>query len=349
MKKLLGEYEKSKYICIFFPYRKDVWRGNALPAQKMVVELANTIAEYQPVLLGVIPELEDYVKTGFEVNANVQIVPVKYNDSWARDSLSSVICDGESRYVNAFGFNAYGAPLYTPYDDDQKLNTVIYKNVLGYPVNDVPVVLEWGNITPDGNGTLFAVEDSIVNDNRNPEISKQEIEKIILESTGAKQMVWLPYGLDCDETGGHIDNVLAFADASTMLVSYTDDPTNIHYKRTNELFKSLSKCTNANGEPYKLIKLPVPKVHIRNAADSLNICENDDCFPRTEGDSVLYTYVNFVAINGAVVVPKFNIPEDSEAIRIIAEAFPDRKIIALDAHEAFLGGGGFHCLTKHIN
>ncbi len=349
MKRLFGEYENQRCVCVLFPYRTDIWRSNALPAQKMIVELVNTMANYEPVLFGVVPHLVDFVKNNFSLHENVTVLAVNYNDSWARDSLSSVLCDGDRREVKAFGFNAYGTPLYTPYDDDQKLNQAIFANHFHYDVTDVPVTLEWGNITPDGNGTIFVIEDSIVNENRNPGKSKEEIERILLQATESKKVVWLPYGLDFDETGGHIDNVLAFADANTMLVSYTDDPHHAHYEKTQKLYEILSQCTNVAGEKYHIIKLPIPNTHVRSAKDSLNISENAESFARLEGDTVLYTYVNFVVINGAVVVPKFDIAQDEEAARILSEAFPQRKIIQLDAHEAFLGGGGFHCLTKHIN
>ncbi len=349
MKRLLGEYETQKTVCVLFPYRTDVWRAEALPAQKMIIELVNTMSKYEKVILGVLPSLTDYVKNNFIVSDNVEILPVKYNDSWARDTISSVLCDGEKRFVNAFAFNSYGMPLYTPFNDDQKLNDAVLSAKMGYEVENIPLVLEWGNLATDGNGTLFAVEPSIVNDNRNPGISRKTAEEILLEKTCSKQIHWLPYGLDFDETGGHIDNILAFANDRTMLISYTEDQSNPHYKKTHELYKLLEGVTNASGQPYQLVKLPIPAPHVRSTNDSLNIVENQESYSRLEGDTVLYTYVNFVIINGAVIMPAFGLPQDDEAREILKKVFPDRDIILLNAHEAFLGGGGFHCLTKHIN
>lgn len=349
MKRICAEYEDQKAICLLFPYRNDVWRENARPAQKMIVRLANSIADFERVILGVLPELEGYVKDNFTLHQNIRLVPVKYNDCWARDTLSSVVLDDGKEYVNAFGFNSYGVPLYTPYNDDIKLNHAIFGGQFGYSVYDVDVILEWGNLMPDGAGTIFAVEETIVNDNRNSGKSKEEIEQIILEKTGSKKVVWIPKGLPYDETGGHIDNVLSFADSETILVSFTDDPKNVHYERTREIYSQLERCTNAEGKKYKLVKMPIPNIHERNAKDSSKLCYDDISVSRLPGDMVLYTYVNFVTVNGAIIVPSFGLPEDAVAKTVLKKAFPTRKIIQLDAREAFLGGGGFHCLTKHIN
>ncbi len=349
MGKLLAEYEAQKAICVLFPYREDIWRDKARPAQNMIVDLVNQVAVYEPVLLGVIPHLLDFVKNTFTLHENVRVVGMEYNDSWARDTLSSVICEGDRKFVNAFGFNSYGTPLYTPYDDDQRLNRSVFEKEFGYLVQDVPVVLEWGNIMPDGNGTIFVVEETIVNENRNPGKTRAEIEAVLLEATHSKQVVWIPRGLMFDETGGHVDNVLAFADANTVIFSYTDDKNNPHYERTQEIYAFLMTVKNADGQAYKLIKLPVPAPRVRSSADSHGICQNDVSVARIEGDTVLYTYVNFVTLNGAIVAPMFGIPEDEKAKKILEQAFPDRDVIQLNAHEAFIGGGGFHCLTKHIN
>lgn len=346
---LRGEYDRQLATVALFPFREDVWREKAVPAQRMMTGLVNTIAKYQRVVLGILPDTSGYVKKNYVFAPGVELYEVEYDDCWARDMLASVSVEASGKRINALGFNAYGGTLYASWAADAALNESFTGKVFGYDVRHFPVTTEWGNIAPDGNGTVFVVEKSVVNDNRNPRKSKDEIEKILLEATGSRQIVWLPTGLAGDETGGHVDNVLAFADRRTMLMSYTDDESNPHYEVTHALYKTLSEARDADGVPYKIVKLPVPAFHTRTESDSRDIVRAEGSYARESGDSVLYTYVNYVQVNGAVIFPTFGIEEDEEAYRIIKSVYPGRDVIGMDATEAYLGGGGFHCLTKHIN
>ena len=346
---LKGEYEKQIATVALFPYRKDVWRDNAVPAQKMMTKLVNTIARYQRVVLGVLPGLVNEVKEQYEFDPSVEIFEVLYDDCWARDMLASVFIDSKGKRLNVLGFNAYGGELYASWANDAALNENLTSKIFNYEVKHYPVTMEWGNIAPDGNGTIFVVEDSVVNSNRNPFMSKGEIEKTLIEATGCKQIIWLPCGLSCDETGGHVDNILAFADKHTMLMSYTDDRNNPHYKNTHILYDVLSQAKDVDGNRYRIVKLPVPAFHQRTEVDSRSIIAADGSLERKSGDSVLYTYVNYAQVNGAIIIPAFGLEEDDIAVNIIKKVYPDRDVVKLDATEAYLGGGGFHCLTKHIN
>lgn len=349
MNKILGEFEKQKYTMFLFPYREDVWRRHAKPIQQVIVDLANIVAKYEPVILGVLPRLKDYLLSHFKLDKNVIVVPMDYNDAWPRDSVSNVVFDENNKpFIYSYGFNAYGDHLYYPWDDDERLDEQL-ADFLGYPLKQSPITTEGGNMVSDGNGTLFVVEDALFNDNRNPNMSKEEIAMHLKESTGCSQIIWIPRGLDYDETGGHIDNILAFKDTHTMLLSWTDDPKNEHYERVREIEKVLLDVKNIKGEKYTIIHLPVPRVTFRNEEDCKDIISEDGSFPRQVGDPVLNTYVNIILANGVVIVPKYDLPEDEQAYLILKEVFKDRDVIQYDGKEASLGGGCFHCLSKHIN
>ena len=311
-----------------------------------MVNLANILSEYGPVVMGVLPTLMP-IAVKYDFKPGVKLLPVKYNDCWARDTVSSVV-KGDNPYIASFGFNAYGGELYSPWDDDERLDLAMSEE-FGYPVKECPVILEGGNITPDGNGTLFAIKDAIINDNRNPGLTEAEIEEYMLSATSSKRMIWIERGLGGDETGGHIDNVMAFSDPHTILLSYTDDVRNPHYEVTHEIDAFLRTVRDADGNPYKIIHVPVPGFYYRTKDDSDTIVDETGAFPRKEGDVVLETYINFALANGVVVVPQYGYDTDKKALEVIAGAFPDRKIVPLYGREASLGGGGFHCLTKHIH
>lgn len=348
MKHLAGEYEKQKSTVLLFPFRTDIWRKQCRPICKLIVDLANTIAKYQPVVLGVLPDLIETVRNKYVLSENVTVLSCLYNDCWSRDTVSSVIL-GEEPHIMSFGFNAYGDGLYRPWDDDDRLDEEISR-YFGYPLKKCDIVLEGGNIMSDGNGTIFLVKDALVNDNRNPGLSTEEAERRLKESTGAKQVVWIPRGLVNDETGGHIDNILAFADKKTVIISWTDDPENPQYEVVREVEEIIKEIRNADGEFYKIVHLPVAPIYYRSAEDSSEITYDKDSFSRSEGLAILETYINFSLVNGAVIVPQFGYDElDAEAIGVLKNVFPDRDVIPFFSREASLGGGGLHCLTKHIN
>lgn len=348
MKRLPAEFEKQRAAVLLFPSREDVWRKHCDPIRRMMVDLANVMARYQPVILGVLPELMDIARNNYSYDENVTLVEMKYNDCWSRDTVSSVVL-GDEPHIAAFTFNAYGGELYTPWDDDDRLDYKIGE-LFGYPVKDCPVVLEGGNFLPDGHGTLFAVKDAIVNDNRNPDLSIEEIEKRIKDATGTEQIIWLPRGLAYDETGGHIDNVMAFADKETVILSWTDDKNDPQYEIVREAEKIIKSARSLEGKEYKIVHLPIPPIYYRTEDDCADIIEADDSFARLVGEPVLDTYVNYAIVNGAIIVPQFNNGElDKMAIDILKNVYRDMDVIPFYSREASLGGGGLHCLTKHIN
>lgn len=349
MNRLPGEYETQRATVMLFPYRCDVWRLECAPIRKTMVTLANIIAEHQKVVFGVMPEMYDTLCNEYSLSPNVDIIKIKYNDCWSRDTVSSVIVDDEKNFFASFRFNAYGDGLYQPWDDDNQLDEK-FSGYFGYGLKPSPITLEGGNILSDGNGTLFAVKDAIVNDNRNPGYTEEQIEDCLKNATFSKNVVWIPRGLVYDETGGHIDNLMAFSDKHTVLLSWTDNRRSPQYDIIREAYRIISETVNEDGEHYTIMKVPLPPLYVRTEEDDEGIIYVPESLPRQTGDIVLETYINFALANGVVVVPQFgHKSKDEEALRVIGEAFPDRKIVPLCGREASLGGGGFHCLTKHIN
>lgn len=349
LNRLPGEFEKQRATVMLFPYRCDVWRLECAPIRKTMVALANIIAEHQKVVFGVMPEMYDALCKEYQLNPNVDVVKIKYNDCWSRDTVSSIVVGDQKSFFASFRFNAYGDGLYQPWDDDNQLDEKL-ADYFDYDLKPYSITLEGGNILPDGNGTLFAVKDAIVNDNRNPDFTEEQIENELKMATCSQRVVWIPRGLAYDETGGHIDNLMAFADKNTVLLSWTDSKRSPQYSIVREAYKIISETVNCEGEHYKIIMIPLPPLYVRTEEDDEGIVDVPESLPRQTGDIVLETYINFALANGVVVVPQFgHKSKDEEALRIIGEAFPNRKIVPLCGREASLGGGGFHCLTKHIN
>lgn len=350
MGRLPAEYEEQRATVFLFPSRTDVWREGCKPIRELIVKMANAVAEYQMVVIGVLPDLRKVLEEEYILSKNIKILEVDYNDCWAKDTISNVVYgDGNKKSMVSFLFNAYGGELYFPWDADSALDEYI-SMYFDYELRPSTITLEGGNIVTDGRGTLFCVKESIVNDNRNPEMTTKAIEAELKRLIHAEQIVWISKGLVGDETGGHIDNVMAFCDENTILLSWTDDESNPQYIRVREIEAELSKVRDVDGNPYTIRKIPVPSFYYRCIDDTNGIVKTEGVFSREEGVAVLETYVNFLLANGVVLVPQFGYGElDKEAVQIIREAFPNRKIIPIYAREATLGGGGFHCLSQRIN
>ena len=324
---------------LLYPTRKDVWRRNAELIAETVTDLAQTLAKLEPTVLGVLPELD---KNRIQTSCpDVRVKVMTYDDIWARDSGAVPTKDG----LVKFGFNAWGGDegLYGSWAQDATLPEQM-SELLGKDLSLSSLTLEGGNLLTDGNGTLICIKSTIVNDNRNPGISEAEAERELKRVLGVERIIWIDKGLVLDETGGHIDNLCAFADESTLLIAWTDDPDDPNYTVVRGALKSIEASA---GKKYDIIKIPLPSSFVRTEEDCEGLEYHDGSKPRLPGEVIQPSYINFIFANGAVIVPTFDDPMDDEVKRIFESAMPGRRVIPFPAREVVLGGGGLHCITKN--
>jgi len=205
--------------------------------------------------------------------------------------------------------------------------------------------MEGGNLISDGNGTLVAIKESVQKRNHLP---LGEIEKELKQILKIEQIIWIKQGLVYDETGGHIDNLCVFADANTILLSWTDDKDNPQYSIVNKAFEILEQAKDINGNPYKIIKIPTPDIFYRTEEDCIGIELRDNSKQRLVGEPIQASYINFIFVNGAVIVPQFGLKQDREALDVFKSVFISKRVIPFDAREIVLGGGGIHCISRNI-
>ena len=341
-----ADFSHQRGTLLLWPTRRDVWRAGAKPIAKTVLQLALAIAEFEPVLLGYSPDVDPQA-TGLSAlkHKNITVCPLPYDDIWARDTAPVPVCD---RLV-CFNFNAWGGDegLYADWQNDLALPRAVGDR-LKIPLDTSPLTLEGGALATDGKGTLIAVKRTICNDNRNKGLSQQEIEQELKRALALRQIIWLDEGLALDETGGHVDNLLAFADERRILLAFTEDKESPQYQTVRAAERTLMGATNAQGQPYEIIKVPLPRAFQRTAADCEGLEAVRGSRSRSEGELIQPSYINFVFANGAVILPTFGDPADGEVQRLFEKAFPDRKIVPLPAREIVLGGGGLHCITKNF-
>ncbi len=338
-----AEFDIQDGVLLLYPTRTDVWRKNAHPIADTVLKLAETLARFQRVVLGVAPELVDEIKHKSPDKA--ELIPMLYNDIWARDS-GAVACGDK---LVKFGFNAWGGEdgLYGDWSLDSTLPEQMSR-LLGRRLESADLIIEGGNIATNGKGVIIAIKDTVCNVNRNPNIGAPLAEDILKNSLNAEKLIWLPRGLKYDETGGHIDNLAAFADERTVLMPWTDDEGDPQYPIVKEAYEILSAATDTEGKPFEIVKLPMPSAFERSEADCEGITQEDKTKERPVGEIVQPSYLNFIFANGAVIVPSFDDPRDADAFAVFKDVFKDRTVIQFPSREIVLGGGGLHCITKNF-
>lgn len=352
--KMPAEWANHQCCWMLWPYRGDNWYLNAKPAQAAFVDVATAIAHFEPVKIGVLPELLDMAKDSFQAvqgsNFPISLVPMTYDDAWMRDvGPTFVFREEDDGRMSIIGmdwiFNAWGEKT-SSWEQDKLVaqHVLCNENILGQTAD---FVLEGGSIHVDGEGTLLTTEECLLNKNRNPTLSKNDIESRLKESLGVTKIIWLPLGLAFDEdTDGHIDNMCCFSKPGEVLLCWTDDENDPNFARCRTAMDVFERELDAQGRKINVIKLPIPNPMFYTAEELASLsCKNGE-LNRMEGVRLAGSYVNFYIANGGIVCPSFNCPQDFVAQQILRDVFPDRSVIAVPGRDILLGGGNIHCITQ---
>ena len=200
----------------------------------------------------------------------------------------------------------------------------------------------------DGEGTALVTEACLLSAGRNPELSREEIERTLCDYLGVSKVIWLPRGIYNDETNEHVDNVCAFVAPGEVVLAWTDDESDPQYALSKASLDALEAATDAKGRKITVHKLPLPKPVTITAeeCEGLDLCDGEPT--RTPGERLAASYVNFYIANGAVVMPAFGDPMDEKAQAILQGLFPTRRVVAIPARDILIGGGNIHCITQQI-
>lgn len=342
-----GEYEPQKQIWMLWPERPDNWRDGAKPAQRGYVDVAKAISEFVPVTMCV--SKEQYANCRNALPPEVRVVEITSNDSWMRDCGPTFITNnkGEVRAVD-WDFNAWGGlvdGLYFPWDMDQMVAQKVCE-IEGIDTYRTPgFVMEGGSIHADGEGTLLTTEMCLLSEGRNPHMSKVEIEDKLKEYLNLEKVIWIKDGIDPEETNGHVDDVACFVRPGEVACIYTDDKNNYFYDVCQAAYKTLCESSDAKGRKLKVHKLCMPEVNV-TIEGSFAIDLIEGTIPREDGDICIASYMNFLIVNGAVIVPQYGDANDRLALEQIQAMFPDRKVVGVNTREIVYGGGNIHCITQ---
>ncbi len=319
-----AEWEPHAGCLMAWPTRRDLWGGRFEEAKHDYAVVARAIADFEPVLMACVPgaaaEVRDMCGSG------VEVLEIPINDSWARDSGPIFVRDGSGNVAAVkFRFNAWGERWH-PYDDDARLPDRIAEH-LGMPLFVAPFVLEGGAILTDGEGTLLTTEQCLLNKNRNPTMTRAEIERGLRDFLGATKVIWLPFGHSLDVgpegTDGHVDGVAQYLAPGRVLLEAPADRASSEFASSQANLARLGAATDAAGRTLEVTVLDPA------AASGVS-------------------YANHYLANGAVIVPTTGDASEDHVLAFLAAVYPDRTIVGVPGAALAYGGGGPHCITQQI-
>ncbi len=331
-----AEWDKQDGILIAWPNMGTDWADMIDEVTACYMEITRAILEDEDERVLIVANDETEVRSalGPDVDwSRIIIAVMPINDTWVRDyGPIAVYHDGQLSLAN-FTFNAWGMKFAA--DCDNQVNSRLDElKVFKMPLlNYRDLVLEGGSIETDGNGTVMTTTCCLTAPNRNDTLSREQLEHILLERLGCVKMLWLDHGsLVGDDTDGHIDTLARFAPGGVIIYTGCDNPEDEHFQPLMKMEEQLKQFTDADGNHYHLIKLPLPSPIYEHEYFRLPA-----------------TYANFLITNNQVLVPVYGQPEnDVKACQLIGEAFPGRKVVAIDCRPLIQEHGSLHCATMQL-
>ncbi len=327
---LPAEWQKQRVMLMAFPHKYTDWNNDLNSALVPFIRIAQAIAYKTPVYI--ICDNKDNISGLFCSTRNMSFIEIPTNDTWIRDyGYISVVEDGEVKLLD-FTFDGWGGKFEASLDNE--VNRVLHKK--GYmgitPLESIDFVLEGGSIESDGEGTILTTSQCLCNPNRNGGLSRDEVEERLAEYLGAKRVLWLDYGyLEGDDTDSHIDTLARFVAKDTIMYVQCLDESDVHFEELKKMEKQLLGFRTLEGEPYKLIALPIPSAKFDE-----------------EGSRLPATYANFLITDGALVYPTYSVDEDKIAHEVFKSFFVDKEIIPVECSRLIEEGGSLHCSTMQI-
>jgi agmatine deiminase len=304
-----------------WPARRELWGELWDRALDDYATVANAVAAFEPVSMVADPAVSSEARS--RCGSGVEILEMPTDDSWARDSGPIFVTDrsGGVALVH-FGFNGWGGK-YVPWDKDAVVPRRLAEH-LGMRRYVAPMILEGGSFLVDGAGTLLTTEQCLLHPNRNPSMSRAQIERTLGDYLGVDTVIWLGRGHPLDrDTDGHVDAIAQYVAAGRILLLVPADPTDAYHADARDNLERLRKARDATGR-------------------SIDVVELDPGTPTSTA------YANLYLVNGGVIVPADGESTDEVALEQIAEVFPDREIVTVPGATLLAGGGGPHCITQQI-
>lgn len=327
-----AEWEPHEATWLSWPHNLGSWPGKFEPVPAIFAEMVAALHEHEEVrILAGSDELEASARQALRArgceSANVRFLRIATDDAWMRDHGPIFVADDHGVVaMTDWRYNAWGGK-YPPYDLDDRVPERI-NETLKLRRFEPGIVLEGGSIDVNGRGTLLTTESCLLNPNRNPTLSRRDIEKCLEEYLGVRKVIWLGDGIAGDDTDGHVDDLTRFVAPTTVVTAVEEDPADENYRALQDNLRRLRGARDKSGRPLEIIELPTPPP----------IYYEDRRLPAS--------YANFYIANRSVLVPVFDDPRDEIVCSTLARLFPERRIAPIAATDLVWGLGACHCLTQ---
>jgi len=346
-----AEWVPHEGTWLSWPHNPRTWVGNFGPIPIVFAEIVRSLCPAENVHICVRNEtaemgVRQLLTSNGIASASILFHQIPTNDAWARDH-GPIFVTRDSKKVTpasdaaaapvaavAWRFNSWGGK-YPPWDDDDKVPERAAA-IVDVPCFHPRMVLEGGSIDVNGAGSLLTTECVLLNPNRNPTLSKKQIEARLDEYLGASNVIWLGDGIMGDDTDGHIDDLARFVTENTIVTIYEDDESDVNYAALRTNYERLLAAKDVNGASFNIVKLPMPGKVFRGVQHDTRPAE----------ERLPASYANFYIGNGAVLVPVFGHANDEKAKGILGDFFPGRKIVGIRCNDLVGGYGAIHCVTQ---
>jgi agmatine deiminase len=328
-----AEFAPHTSTWLSWPHKEASWPGKIEAIFPIYAQFVILVAEGEKVNINVKDDEMKEKALGHLRKAGADPGSVEFhfhptNDAWCRDHGPAFLINPKAaikKVIVDWGYNAWGEK-YPPYDLDDVIPTLIGKK-LNIPVYHPGIVMEGGSVDFNGKGTVLTTTSCLLNKNRNPKLSQDQIEQYLFDFYGVSNVLWLGDGIIGDDTDGHIDDLTRFVNEDTVVTVVESSKSDENYKPLRENLEALTKMKLENGKSINVVELPMPAAIWY------------------EGQRLPASYANFYISNNYIVTPVFRDKNDDKALNILQKCFPTRKVVGLDCTDVIWGLGAFHCLS----
>ena len=311
----------------FVSSRNEAWGVLLQDVQQEQARVANAIGSFEPVTMLACPEDVPLVRK--LCRPSIEVMEMEVDDVWIRDSGPTFVL-GEKGGLAGVTWNFYSWGNKFDNRRDQGVAEQLMDR-LGAPLLTAPIVCEGGAFHVDGAGTLITTESCLLNENRNPGLTKTDVESAYRVLLGVNKVIWIPGCAQEPITDGYVDGICFFARPGLVVAQITDDPYDPEYKIMQENLRALQLATDATGNRLDVIRILPPRYD----------------YLQDKAEEFADSYVNCYLPNGGIVMAAFGDPvRDQDALTAISKAMPARKAVQLRIDAIASGGGGIHCMTQ---
>jgi agmatine deiminase len=336
--RLPAEWEPHEATWLSWPHKEASWPGKIETIFPVYAQMVAALARSETVHINVNDEAMEAKARAFldaaRAAGDIRFHHFPTNDAWCRDHGAIILKHRDAggpkapRLAIDWDYNAWGNK-YPPHDLDNLIPSRL-ADTLGIPCRKGGMVLEGGSIESNGAGLLLTTEGTLLNKNRNPELSQAQIETRLVDMLGVDKVLWLGDGIVGDDTDGHVDDLTRFVGPRTVVTAIEDDPADANFAPLQENLRRLETMTDLNGRSLEIVPIPMPPPVVY------------------EGQRLPASYANFYIANNVVLLPTYNHPNEEAARSTLARLFPEREVIGLDCTDLIWGLGAFHCLTQQV-